>query len=112
MATLGQIISALPVGKAGALRASALEQAIGNQPLGTNNDPTRRDVSEAILSDNIPIGSNPQCGYWLIDSDAECREVVNRINSTIAAFVAKRNAIITGWNRRKQSKSSGTPWPK
>src|ERR1035437_615989 len=107
-----QIISALPVGKADALRVSDFETAVGNQSSGTNNDPSRKEVNEAILNDHIPIGSSPQCGYWLIDSDAEFQEVIDRIDATIAAFKAKRDAIEDGWKRRKRSKLSGTPWPK
>ena len=112
MATLRQIINLLPVGKANVIKVPAFETAIGNRTAGTNNDRTRREIKAAIMNDKIPIGSNPQGGYWLIDSDAECQEVVDRINATVADFIAKRDAIIRGWQRRKASKQSGNPWPK
>ncbi len=112
MATLQQIISCLPVGKANAMKVPFFETAIGNTPIGTNNDQTRREVSDAIINNEIPIGSNPQRGYWLIDSDAECQEVVDRLDAIIRAYTTKRTAIINGWRRRKQSKTSGSPWPK
>jgi len=112
MATLQQIITALPVGKANALKVPDFERIIGNQASGTNNDQTRREVADAILSNEIPIASNPQRGYWLIDSDAECQEVVDRMDAMIRAYQTKRAAIISGWARRKQSKATGTPWPK
>ena len=112
MATLQQIITALPVGKANAMKVPDFEQAIGNQPSGTNNDQTRREVKSAIYDNEIPVGSNPHAGYWLIDSDAECQEIVDRLNSTINEFTAKKDAIIRGWQRRKQSKLTVNPWPK
>ncbi len=112
MATLQQIISSLPVGKTNAMKVSAFEEAIGNQPKGTNNDQTRGEVTDAIVNNEIPIGSSPQCGYWLIDSDAECQEIVDRLDAIIRAYAIKRTAIVNGWTRRKQSKASGRPWPK
>jgi len=112
MATLQQIILALPVGKTNAMKVPVFERAIGNQPSGTNNDQTRREVKEAIVVHDIPIGSSSQRGYWLIDSDAECQEIVDRQNATIRDYKAKRKAIVRGWTRRKASKASGNPWPK
>ncbi len=112
MATLQQIITALPVGKTNAVSVPAFEQAIGNQPSGTNNDQTRREVKSAIYDNDIPVGSSPHAGYWLIDSDAECQEIVDRLNATINAFTAKKNAIIRGWQQRRQSKLTSNPWPK
>jgi len=112
VATLQRIILSLPIGKANAVKVPNFERTVGNHPSGTNNDQTRREVKDAIINNHIPIGSNPQRGYWLIDSDAECREIVDRINATIRDYEAKRNAIISGWRRRKASKASGNPWPK
>lgn len=112
MATLQQIIAALPIGKSNALKVADFENSIKNQPSGTNNDQTRREVQNAINNNEIPIGSNPHRGYWLIDSEAEYQEVIGRLNSTIDQFIAKRDAISHGWQRRKQSKSTQTPWPK
>lgn len=112
MATLQQIIFALPVGKANATNVPTFERAVGNQPSGTNNDQTRREVKEAIISNEIPIGSSSQRGYWLIDSDGECQEIVDRLNATIRDYQEKRDAIMRGWARRKASKASGNPWPK
>ena len=112
MASLQQIIAALPIGKQNAIKVPQIEQIIGNQPSGTNNDKTRNEVVNTIHSHDIPIGSSPNHGYWLIDSDSEYQEVVDRLNATIATYVAKRDSIIRGWNKRKQSKTTGTPWPK
>jgi hypothetical protein len=112
MATLQQIITALPVGKSNAKKVSEIEKAIGNRPSGTNNDQTRREVKSAIYDNKIPIGSYSHAGYWLIDSDAECEEVVKRLNSTIDEFITKRDAILSGWDKRKKSKLTGKTWPK
>jgi len=112
MATLQKIIATLPVGKTKAMKVPAFEQAIGNQTKGTNNDQTRREVKSAIHDNEIPIGSSPPIGYWLIDSDAECQEIVDRLDSTIQEYTAKRDAIKRGWQKRKQSKIAGNPWPK
>jgi hypothetical protein len=114
MATIKQIIAALPVGKANAVSVPQFEQSVGNLPKGTNNDTTRGEVKDAILQNGIPIGSTSgrSGGYWLIDSDAECAAIVASLNSTIADYTAKRDAIQNGWNRRKASKAAGNPWPK
>ncbi len=112
MATLQQIIAAIPIGKMNAMRVTDFEQTLGNQPSGTNNDQTRREVKNAIYNNDIPIGSSPHAGYWLIDSDAEYQEVIGRLDSTINQFTAKRDAITRGWQRRRQSRSTPTPWPK
>jgi len=112
MAPMQQIILSLPIGKANAMKVPAFERAIGIQPSGTNNDQTRREVKEAITSDEIPIGSSSQQGYWLIVSASECREIEKRLNATIRDYEAKRDAIIRGWKRRKASKAKGNPWPK
>ncbi len=61
MATLQQIIAALPVGKTNAMKVSDFEQAIGNQPSGTNNDQTRREVKSAIYGNEIPVGVKSTC---------------------------------------------------
>jgi len=112
MATVQQIITALPVGKNNAQKVATFEQAIGNQNTGTNSDQTRREVKSAIHDHDIPVGSNSHAGYWLIDSDQECQEMIDRLNSTIADCTAKRDAIARGWQKRKQSKLAGAPWPK
>lgn len=112
MATLNQIIAALPVGKSNGMKVAAFEQAVGNVPKGTNNDTTRGEVADAILNHNIPIGSTTHHGYWLIDSDAECAAVLASLDAMIAAYTAKRNAIQAGWTKRKASKAAGKPWPK
>lgn len=112
MAKLSEIIKALPVGKARSIKAPAFEAAIGNSPRGTNNDQTRRDIKDAIMRLEIPIGSSSHGGYFLIDSDQEYQEVVDRINATVRDFEEKKDAISRGWNRRKQSKQTLTPWPK
>lgn len=112
MATLSQIITTLPIGKSNAVKVPNFEQAIGNQPKGTNNDQTRREIKSAIYNNDIPIGSSPSIGYWLIDSDAECQEVIDRLNSTIQEYTKKRDAIMRGWQKRKQSKNTNNPWPK
>ena len=111
MASMQQIISNLPVGKPNAVSASNLEQMIGNQPIGTNNDKTRDEIRKAILDNEIPIGS---CvgGYYLIDSDVEYQELIDKLNTTITQYQRKINAITNGWQKRRQSKLSGTPWPK
>lgn len=112
MASLTQIIAALPVGKRNAMKVPDIEQAIGNQPTGTNNDQTRSEVNSAIYNNDIPIGSNSHAGYWLIDSDVEYQEVIDSLNSTIKTYTEKRDAIARGWQKRKPSKSTTNPWPK
>ena len=112
MASPQQIIAALPIGKQNAIKVAQIEQIIGNQPSGTNNDTTRNEVAGLIHSHDIPIGSNSHFGYWLIDSDAECQEVVGSLNSIISTYVEKRDAIIRGWQKRKLSKNTQYPWPK
>ena len=63
MASLKQIIAALPIGKRNAMKVPALERVIGNQPTGTNNDKTRNEVNNVIYEHDIPVGSNSHAGY-------------------------------------------------
>jgi len=111
MTTHEQIITALPIGKRNAKNVANIAQQLGIPPSGTNNDKTRKQVVRTVHTDDIPLGSN-RSGYWLIDSDQECDEVVAALNETITIFVNKRDAIIRGWQKRKQSKNTPTPWPK
>ncbi|MFH2064215.1 MAG: hypothetical protein ABIK15_03320 [Pseudomonadota bacterium] len=112
MATLRQIIDALPIGKENAMKVSDFEQAIGNVPSGTNNDQTRREVKDAIDNNEIPIGSSPPRGYWLINSDEEFQEVIDGLNSIIETYTTKRDSITRGWERRRRSLDTTAPWPK
>lgn len=111
MATSQQIIANLPIGKANAIKVSDLEVVIGNQIVGTNNDETRNDVRNAIFNDEIPIGACRN-GYYLIDSDAEYQEIIDKIDSIIKTYEEKKAALAKGWQKRKQSKQVGIPWPK
>lgn len=111
MATHQQIIAALPIGKRNAKNVATIAKRLGIPPSGTNDDKTRKEVVGTIHTDNIPLGSN-RSGYWLIDSDQECNEIVAALNETIAIYVNKRDAILRGWKKRKQSKNTPTPWPK
>jgi len=102
----------MPIGKANAVKVRDFEQAIGNLPAGTNNDQTRREVNDAIMNHEIPIGSNSQHGYWLINSDQECDEVLESLNNTAEKYRQKAEHIRNGWNRRRGSLPTGKPWPK
>ena len=60
------------------------------------------------------IGDNPDVkigisAYLTIDIK---EQIIDRLNSTINEFKTKRDAIIRGWQRRKQSKQTVNPWPK
>jgi uncharacterized lipoprotein YmbA len=112
MASTQDIIRELPIGKGNAISANELERRIGNQPTGTNNDETRRDVSLAILEGKIPVGSSSSSGYWLINSDEECSEVTSAIQSTINSYQEKIRAIQQGWEQRRNSLGTDSPWPK
>lgn len=104
MATLQQIILSLPIGKANAMKVPSFERAIGNQPTGTNNDQTRREVKEAIIGNHVPIGSSSQRGYWLIDSDAECQEIKDRLNATIRDYKPNATRLSEAGNAEKRQK--------
>jgi hypothetical protein len=106
MATSQQIITNLPIGKANAIKVLDLETAVGSQTVGANND-----VQKAIFNDEIPIGSCRN-GYYLIDSDAEYQEIIDKIDTQIKAYEEKKIALAKGWQRRKLSIQSGIPWPK
>ena len=90
MATTQHIIAKLPIGKANAIKVPNLERSIGNLSIGTNNDITRSNVRKAILKDRIPIGSCSKSGYYIINSDAECQEVIDKINATIDGYIKKK----------------------
>ena len=111
MATSHQIIKNLPVGKANAIQVPDLKTAVGNQTVGTNNDETRNDVRNAIFNDEMPTGSCRN-GYYLIDSDTEYQEIIDKIDFRIKTYEEKKAALTKGWQKRKQSKQIGIPWPK
>ncbi len=83
MATHQQIITALPIGKRNAKNVANIAQRLGIPPSGTNDDKTRKQVVRTVHTDDIPLASN-RSGYWLIDSDQECDDVVAALNETIA----------------------------
>ncbi len=112
MTTKAKVVTHIGVGKANAMSVAALENAIGGTPSGTNNDDTRGLVKDMIMNDHVPIGSTSYHGYWLIDSDNECDDVCDQLDRMIQTYTDKRDAIRSGWARRKASKAAGTPWPK
>jgi hypothetical protein len=46
---------------------------------------------------------------YLIDSDTEYQEIIEKIDSRIKAYKEKKAALTKGWQERKQSKKIGIP---
>lgn len=112
MATPDQIIAALPIGKNNAMKVADIERRIGNQPSGSNNDRTRREVKRLVNHYNLPLGSSSAKGYWIINSEEELQKVLDGIEATIEKYKYKQNSLIEGWERRKVSIKLNHPWPK
>lgn len=107
MADKKSIINALPIGKENAIKMKDLEVKVGNPTKGTNNDITRNDIKKLIMEDKVPIGTCPggdHAGVWMIDSDEELKEVVERNEAIIKDYQEKNKALKEGWEARKAAK--------
>ncbi len=74
-----KIKRALKRGKRFAKTADELQVETGIQNSRTQ-EPIRALIRE-LIKDGLPIGSLPDCGYWIIENEGELNEVINSLKS-------------------------------
>ena len=111
MDRINALISVLGDGKANSKHAYELESNL-DMDVGHTQEPTRTLIREAIVNNDMPIGSTPQAGYFLINTEAELDEAVNNLQQRIEGLKNRIDGLLRGWQRRKSSRASGANWPK
>jgi len=111
MSTIDDLISVLGDGKAAAQHAYELEDNL-DMDIGPTQEPTRDLIRDAIVNHEFPIGSTPQDGYFLIDTEGELNEAINNLQQRIDGLRNRINGLRRGWQRRRESRTSGGNWPK
>ncbi|MEL7834257.1 hypothetical protein [Fodinibius sp. Rm-B-1B1-1] len=110
MATIQDLIQQLNDGSQNSQNADDIEASLGLDS-GRTAEPTRNLIREAILDNNIPIGSNSN-GYFLIDSEDELKSVLQSLKSRIEGLKERIDSLEEGWKRREESRDDGNNWPK
>jgi hypothetical protein len=85
-------------------------ETLMNMDTGHTNEPTRFFIKDAIIDNELPIGSNNQ-GYFLINSDDDLEAATKSLASRIEALESRIDALQEGWRRRQQSLENGWNWP-
>ena len=85
MATIPQLLAAIPYGKSNAIHAQALAQQLG-LPVGGNEVETRQLIREAISQGHI-ILSIPAIGYWRSNDRQEVLEYINELKKLSNVYV-------------------------
>jgi hypothetical protein len=110
MSTVKQLVAVLGDGRGSAASAASVEHSLG-MPTGHTPEPTRALIKEAIVGQDIPVGSDSS-GYWLIDSQAELDRVVDLLQHRIDGLQARIDGLKRGWTRRDASRKAGGNWPR
>jgi len=111
MADIQDIIDALGDGKDNAIHASGLESTLG-MDVGHTQEPTRDLIRKALINNELPIGSIPNSGYFLIHNEQEYKEVIANLEDRMQGLRRRIEAITRGWEQRKASRAAGRNWPK
>ena len=111
MATIDDLISILGDGKGHSKYAYELENTL-HMDAGHTQEPTRDLIRDAIVNHEIPVGSTPQDGYFLIDNEEELDETINSLQQRIEGLQNRINGLRRGWQRRQDSRLGGGNWPK
>ncbi len=111
MADVQDLINALGNGKGSAIHARDLESTLG-MDIGHTQEPTRDLIRKAIINNELPIGSIPNVGYFLIHTEQEYQEVIANLEDRMKGLKRRIDAIKHGWGQRKASRVAGGNWPK
>jgi len=111
MAEVQELINALDDGKDNAIHASDLESTLG-MDVGHTQEPTIGLIRKAIINDELPIGSIPDVGYFLIHTEQEYQEAITNLEARAQGLKRRIEAVTRGWERRKASRAAGENWPK
>lgn len=82
-----KIRKALKKGKRSAKTADELQRETGIENSRTQ-EPIRGMIRE-LIREGLPVGSLPKCGYWIIKTEKELKEVVENLKSRTKG-IAKR----------------------
>ncbi len=74
-----KIKKALKTGIANAKKADELQKETGVDNSRTQ-EPIRGIIRE-LIAEGLPIGSLPECGYWIIDNREELNRVIKNLKS-------------------------------
>jgi len=96
MATIPQLLAAIPYGKNNAVHAPKLAQKLG-LPVGGNEVETRQLIREAIGQGHI-ILSTPAIGYWRSNNKQEVIECINSLRERANEINDRSDAIKDAWN--------------
>lgn len=96
MATVSQLLAAIPFGKQNAIHAQALAQQLG-LPVGGNEVETRQLIREAIKQGHI-ILSIPVIGYWRSNNQQEVIEYINSLQERADEIYERSLDIKNAWN--------------
>lgn len=111
MSLIDRLVSLLGDGKANALHAGQIEDSL-NIGIGNTQEPTRDLIREAIVNHNMPIGSTPQAGYFLIDTQTELDEAIQNLEQRIRGIQRRIDGLHSGWQQRRNDRARGGNWPK
>ena len=97
-------------GEVNAQHASELESIL-DMDVGNTQESTRNLIREAIISNELPIGST-NAGYFLIRTEQEYEKTIANFEGRIRGLQRRIDAIARGWEQRKTSRIDGGNWPK
>ena len=97
MATIQQLLAAIPYGKNNAVHAYDLAKQLG-LPVGGNEVETRQLIREAIQQGNI-ILSIPIIGYWRSNNKQEIIDYINSLQERAEEIYNRSDAIRDAWNK-------------
>jgi hypothetical protein len=111
MATVKALVHVLGDGIGNAMHAAAIEEQL-NMDSGHTQEPTRDLIRDAITNHNIPIGSLPRNGYFLISTEIELNKVLSSLEQRIVGLQNRIQSLRDGWQQRCSSRAQGGNWPK
>lgn len=96
MATIPQLLAAIPYGKNNAVHAQTIARQLG-LPIGGNEVETRQLIREAIGQGHI-ILSIPVIGYWRSNDKQEVIECIRSLRERANEINDRSDAIKDAWN--------------
>ena len=96
MATVPQLLAAIPYGKQNAIHAQDLARQLG-LPVGGNEVETRQLIREAIKQGHI-ILSVPVLGYWRSNNRQEVIEYIDSLQERADEIYERSVDIKNAWN--------------
>lgn len=95
---VARLLAILGVGREKALRADAIQAALGGPPQRTA-EATRSLILYAIEAHHACIASSVE-GYWIVASEAELREYLAALTARVHGIRQRQDALREAWNVR------------